>query len=341
MKKALTTLLAVSTVVALAGCADTSGDNQDAAELNLKVLATARSQHTFETWQWLTDEINKRGDGSLTATVAELGEVGLNGTTNMSIVAEGLFDIVDIVPGYVAGDAPLIEGVQLPGLFNDFDTSKKAWKDWGDALQADGSVFEGHILGTYGWECIYLYSAKEINSLDDIRGMKVRAFGAAQSDFLRELGGEPVSMGLGDVYSGMQRGVIDGVITGSTAGYGLSLHEVSDYVVDLNLGCTGAFGVISNQVWDSLSDDQQEMFTQLGEDFYNEGWDISQTATEGGIGKLSGEGVEFIPTKPEWADRLEQISRDVIVPGWVGRSGDKGKTLFNQVLAPLAGWSIN
>lgn len=346
-KQLISAAVIVVGAVALSGCGGGSTPAPDPTDggaagpaIDLKVVASNRTQHIFESWEWLADEINNRGDGVLTATISDMTELGLGGAEALDIVADGLADVIDVVPGYVAGEAPVLEGVQLPGFFDGFDDSREAWKAWGDAIR-EGDWVDGYVFGTYGWECIYLYSSKPITSLSDLGGMRIRTFGAAQTDFVSQLGAEPVSMGLAEVYSAMQTGTIDGVITGSTAGAGLSLPEVATHLVDLNLGCTGGFAVINQGVWDSLSDDQRALMEQIGEDFFDKGWEVARTATDEGIERNTSQGVEFVETAAEWKPRLQEITKTVIVPGWVSRVGPGAQQLLDDVVAPRLSWSLD
>lgn len=342
------TVLLLTSAMLLTACgtpasdsdASDSGGAADFSDVTLHVVANSRTSEPFAAWEAFAEDLEKRTDGAITAELSDMAELGFSGAEALGLVSDGLADAIEVIPGFVAGEQPIIEGVQLPGTFDGLDTSMEAWTGWAEKLREHPDIVGGHVLGSIGWECIYLWSNRELGSLSDVSGMQIRVFGEAQSDLVGALGAEPVSMPLADTYAAMERGVINGVITGATAGAALSLDEVADYLADLNLGCTGALAVINQELWDSLTDADREALTEAGKVLSATSWDVAQDATEGGVTRAEEAGVTVIPAESSWEDELSEISEDTIVANWARRSGDVGVTLFNDVLAPLSGFDI-
>ena len=44
--------------------------------------------------------------------------------------------------------------------------------------------------------------------------------------------------------------------------------------------------------------------------------------------------------KPEWQPELKRIARDVVAAQWAKRVGEKVTKQFNEVLGPIAGFTI-
>ncbi len=74
----------------------------------------------------------------------------------------------------------------------------------------------------------------------DIHGKVIRAVSKGSALVLQALKASPVVLSVGDVYSALQRGAIDGAFSGLGAAWGLKYYEVSKYVMGTN-GLTGAF----------------------------------------------------------------------------------------------------
>lgn len=98
---------------------------------------------------------------------------------------------------------------------------------------------------------------KEINSLDDMKGLKMRIPGLGGEVFER-LGGTAVSMAGGDIYTSMQTGVIDATEwVGPYNDLAFGLHQVAKYYYypgwqepgpNLEL-------IVNKDAWDTLPDD--------------------------------------------------------------------------------------
>lgn len=69
--------------------------------------------------------MESRSNGAIKVNLVSLPELGLTGFELVRVVKAGLVDAADILPTYVAGDVPILEGADLPALYRDFDTAAK------------------------------------------------------------------------------------------------------------------------------------------------------------------------------------------------------------------------
>ncbi len=83
--------------------------------------------------------------------VVSLPELGLTGFELVRVTRAGLVDVGDIILSYVAGDVPSLEGVDLPGLFPDFEASVKAHVAFMPAIKKNEDKLGGVALGAYLW----------------------------------------------------------------------------------------------------------------------------------------------------------------------------------------------
>ena len=100
-------------------------------------------------------------------------------------------------------------------------------------------------------------SNKPINTLSDLKGMKIRAGGRVAGAILKELGAAHVMLAGGEVYQALEKGVIDAAeMSHPQTDWGLGLHEVTKYWCVPNWINNGnILGVMINKKsWDSLPD---------------------------------------------------------------------------------------
>ncbi|MDZ7668406.1 MAG: TRAP transporter substrate-binding protein [Gammaproteobacteria bacterium] len=102
---------------------------------------------------------------------------------------------------------------------------------------------------------------KEINTIDDIRGLQMRIPGLG-GEVLKRLGGEPVSMPGSDVYSSLQRGVIDAAEWVSPFNdLALGLQDIAEYYYYPGWQEPGPTTelIVNAQAWESLPEDLRMM----------------------------------------------------------------------------------
>ena len=326
--------LVVLSLVALAGV------DEVAAQQKWKGVATSRPTPQFALWTWLGEELDKRTNGQVKLDVVSLPELGLTGFELVRVTRSGLVDISDIILTYVAGDVPIIEGVDLPGLFPNMDASVKAHIGFMPAIKKAEDKLGGIVLGGYMWPGQYIFSRKPVKSPADLKGIKVRVYGTAQTEFARALGMEPVSIAFAETYTALERGTVDAAFTGTYPGFALKFFEVTKYLVDVNHGPVAGAMVVSKKTWDRLSPDHRALLTTLGEEFSQRGWEIGRRTTQEGIDKNREKGMELIPASPAMAAATKDVVAKVVLPSWLKRAGPDGKAVFNQYLAPFSGITL-
>ena len=111
-------------------------------------------------------------------------------------------------------------------------------------------------LNPYIQPPVYLLTKKPINSVEDFKGLKLRAPGA-YGKFVRNLGASPVSMTWSEIYTGLATGVIDGSIGSNLIDHRDGNHaEVAKYMYRLPLAGAQVLPVVVNKrAWDKLPDD--------------------------------------------------------------------------------------
>ena len=310
------------------------------AQQKWKGVATSRPVPQFQLWVWLGEELDKRTKGQVKLEMVSLPEIGLTGFELVRVTRAGLVDVSDIILTYVAGDVPMIEGVDLPGLFPTMDISIKAHIGFMPAVKKVEDKLGGVVLGGYMWPAQYLFTKKPVKGPEDLKGLKVRVYGTAQTELARALGMEAVSIPFAEVYTALERGTVDAGITGTYPGFSLKWYEVTKYLVDIGHGPVGGAFVISKKTWDRLTPEVKAIVTKLGEEFSEKGWEVGRKTTQEGIDENKKKGMEVIPMSPAMAAASQKATKEIIIPSWLKRAGPDGKAVFNQYLAPHAGYTL-
>ena len=293
-------------------------------------------------WPWLLDEIKTKSNGRLVLDVTTLPELGLSGQELLRTLRANLIDYVDIVAGYVGGDFPAIEAPQLPGVFLDYAISRKAVDAWvPKVIEPRQDIIGGRVISHFNYNTVYLFTKNPLEKLEDIKGMKIRTFSVGLADFVAALGGEPVSMPVADLYTGLERGTIQGAITGPDQVEGQRLYEVCKGLTDILCGSSPAYTVISKKSWDRLPADLKKVIEDLAPTLTNKGWEIGDINNRYGVELAKAKGMTVLTApKPEWVEPLRKIGKDVVAAKWSKRVGAQVTKQFNEILGPIAGITI-
>ncbi|UJW82060.1 TRAP transporter substrate-binding protein DctP [Hydrogenophaga sp. SL48] len=309
----------------------------------LKAVIQHRNGESYKKWLWLQEQVKTRTQGRVEIETTTIGELGLGGTEMLRVLKSGVIDMAEILPGYVAGDFPLIEACDLPGISTGFAQSRKLYDAWTEnVVGKNESVMGGKIMGSFCWSTMFMYTKFPLARLDDFKGKKIRVFAPAQARFLTALGGEPVSMTTADVYPSLQRGVIDGAITGTEHVKASSLWEVTKYMTNVNIPPMGSYVVIGTRGLAKVPAELRGIFTGMYKELSDLGWKLGSDNDQLGFAYALEKGMVLTKeTKPEFVPQLTKISAEDIVPWWAGRAGARAKPLFNEFLSPIVGYKLS
>ncbi|MGC9323251.1 MAG: TRAP transporter substrate-binding protein DctP [Desulfomonilia bacterium] len=115
------------------------------------------------------------------------------------------------------------------------------------------------VYGVTTMEC-GLRSNKPINSLADLKGMKIRMSGQHQGKLLKDLGAAQVAMAGQEIYQALQKGVVDAAeFSSPSTDWGMGFQEVTKYWAAPGWHQPASvLGVMINkQAWDKLDPDTQ------------------------------------------------------------------------------------
>lgn len=208
----------------------------------------------------LMEEIEEATDGRV---IAEYYAGGVLGEPSMDfdLAATGSADIAIGQYGYTPGKFPLSSFNDLPFLG---DSSVEATKLFWDLYSEFPEFSEEHentkVLWLFKIDPYHIFTkGKQVKSIEDMKGLKIRTPSDTGSKMLELLGAEPVSMGIGDIYEGMDRGVIDGAFLPASTVVNYQLDEVTDYILKGDLMTVGLFAVMNEDSWNNLSPEDQEI----------------------------------------------------------------------------------
>ena len=182
-------------------------------------------------------EVAKLSNGKLTVRLFPAMQLGGKPPELYRQVVQGISDACFTLPGYTSNDFPMMALTELPGTASDAaDGTRKLWAHFDKFLARDFK--ETKVLMLWNSDTASLMSKnKPLRTLDDLKGMKIRAPSAAQSAQLEALGATPIDMPAPQIYNNLDRGVIDATMIPMSAALDFKLIEVAKYfTIDAPLG---------------------------------------------------------------------------------------------------------
>ena len=246
VKQVMRVVLAASIVFAVWGCKkqqptpEASKPAQETIELKYSIFFPPTHIQCQTAVEW-AKEIEKRTDGKVKITIFPAGQLTKAPQCYEGVV-NGISDLGMSCFAYSLGRFPLLEGLDLPlGYPNGLTASRVATAMV--AKYTPKEVDDVHVLYIHAHGPGILASKKPVHTLEDVKGMKIRATGLS-ANIVTALGGIPVAMSQPETYEALQKGVVEATFCPVETLKGWKQGEVIESVTDSSvIGYTTAMFV--------------------------------------------------------------------------------------------------
>ena len=221
--------------------------------------------------------VNEKTDGKVVIDIYPAAQLGGErdvleglklGTIDMTLNTSAL--IMNLTPEFGLLD--------LPFLFEDYEHARASLEGEGGQMLADKLLNDHGIRMLASW-CsgfrVMLTTEKEIKTLEDFKGLKMRAPETpVYIDMFLALGASPTPIPFGEVYTALQTGVVEGVEVAAEPIYTSKFHEVGKYITKTNHIFSTMCPLINEAKFQSLPDDIQEAILEAIKEATDFEWEL-------------------------------------------------------------------
>ena len=230
-------------------------------ELNYSIFFAESHKNAKLSAEW-AKEIEKQTNGRVKITMFYSGTL-TPGDKCYDGVEKGISDIGFSVLAYTRGKFPLTEVIDLPLGIKSGLAATKLINEYYNKFKP--KEFDGtKVMYLHGHGPGLIHTKKEVNKLEDLKGMKIRCTGMA-SKIAAALGATPVAMPMGETYDALSRGVVDGSMAPQEALQGWKWGEVVKFTTE-DWGASyssGMFVVMNKDKWNALPPDIQKIIEKI------------------------------------------------------------------------------
>ncbi len=250
--------------MAFAGVAATAGYAGAAPKITLKFGHTEPEQSVWHTGALkFKEEVERLSNGEIEIAIYPNGQLG-SLRDLLEGVQMGTVDFTATVSAVVANFCPELSVFDLPCLIQDYPHAYRCLDgDVGDFLKE--KLRAQGLIPLAWWQIGFrnLTSNKDIRTIDDLKGQRIRIMPSnIFRDIFLQLGADPVPMDIGELFTGLQQGTVDGQENPYTQIRDSKFYEVQKYLVEtMHAYSPGVFSM-SPQAWNKLTPEQREIILE-------------------------------------------------------------------------------
>ena len=302
---------------------------------NLPTVAAPTYYHTVNYNAWAA-KVKEKSGGRMEIRVHPASSL-YPGPELIPAVLDGRSEVGTILASYLTDVFLEMGPLELPFMTSNIAEHKKA------AMQLRG--FYQEMLAKKGlkllvistWPSQQIFSTVPIRTVDDWKGKKIRVYGADSANITRILGGSPVNIAFGEVYSALEKKTVDGAMTSATNAEPMKFFEVAKFLDYWYLAGAAQEWLVANQkAWDALPKDlQQVVLDALKETNLEEKeWADAIAFDEKTRKRLPELGMTVVDPPKEEMDKARKAAKGAW-DTWLTRTGADGKRGLDLALKAL------
>jgi TRAP-type transport system periplasmic protein len=282
MKKVCLMILAVLLIFGL-----TIGVNESMAQYTMKIGHATINDAQDEVSILFGKEVEKLTGGKIKGPVFNASQLGNNTKMNKDVLT-GIQEVLVQPASFSVPYMPTLGVLDLPALFPNREVQAKVLSSQAvDPFKADAIKNGAEILAFFPGGFKVFCTTFAIKKTEDLKGHKIRVMQSPELVAqMKAFGVTGVPMALGECYTAMQQGTVEGFEGAPDVVKMFKLHEVGKYVTDAHHGSLSSFVLVNKKWLDSLPKDLQDAVRQAGRTTEKEAYAIYKKWQEGALNDM-------------------------------------------------------
>ncbi len=277
------------------------------------------------------EKVKKATNGDLEMVVHTGGALGFKGPDLLKAVRDGLVPLSDMLISGVAGDEKIFQIVTLPFLVRNFDELRLLIDISYPYFDRSAQKWGQKILYIAPWPGAGLWTKKKVSVLEELKGLKTRTYDKNGALVMEAVGATPFALPFSEVYTSLQTGLIDSVMTSTPTAVDGKFWEVLKYFEPLNITIATNMVTVNLKAFQKLPKAQQEILVKIGKEMEGAMWANVKTWDKEQEAISNKNGIETVKPSDKLIGELEKITEKIRVD-WLKSAPADGKKIYDEFL---------
>lgn len=286
----------------------------------------ASNFHT-ENIQQFAKDVDQATGGKLKITVHEGGSL-FKANEIKRAVQGGQAQLGEIIISGYSNENPLFGLDSIPFLATSYAEAQKLWKVSQAPTEAALAKQGMKVLYAVAWPPQGIFSAKPINSVADLKGVKWRAYNPNTSRIAQLVGAQPVTVQAAELTQALATGAVTTFMTSGATGYDSKVWEQVKYYYDVSAWLPKNLVIVSQKAFDALDKPAQAALTKAAEAAEARGWKVSAEKNSWYLDQLRKNGMTVEAGSPTLRAELKKIG-EAMVADWAKQTGSEGQAIVD------------
>jgi TRAP-type transport system periplasmic protein len=247
-------------------------------------------------------------------------------------------EIAPILSGYMVDMFLEMAVLDLPFMTRGLDEARAAAEKMKPYYIERLGLKNIQLLAIGTWPTQQLFSTKKaFAKVEDWKGAKIRVYGAETAELTKALGGAPVNIPFGEVYTALQRNVADGAITSATNAEPMKFFEVTKFINYWFISGAGIeFLGMNKKAFNALPKDLQQVFLAAVKEsrFEDKEWEDAKAWDAKAKKRCAELGLTVVDVSPAEIEKARKMVKPAW-DNWLKRTGAEGQRALDLAAKAL------
>ena len=243
-------------------------------------------------------------------------------------VATGQAQVGEVLISLHENEDPIFGIDVVPFLATSFPDAKRLWAASQAATEKKLAEQGLMVLMSVPWPPQGLYAKKDVNTVDDLKGIKFRSYNPGTSRIAELSGAQAVTIQAAELPQALATGVVTSFISSGATGVDSKVWESLTHFYDIQAWLPKNITFVNKAAFDALPKDQQEALLKTAKASEARGWQRAEELSGVYLKELASKGMKVGPPSPALAAGFKKYGEDLTAT-WLKKAGDGGKAVID------------
>ena len=242
-------------------------------------------------------------------------------------VQTGQAQIGEVLISLHENEDPIFGVDVVPFLATSYPESKKLWLASKPAIEKKLAAQGLMVLFAVPWAPQGIYAKKEINTVDDMKGLKWRAYNVGTARIGELVGAQVVTVQAAELAQALATGVVNSFITSAATGYDSKAWESMTHFYDTQAWIPKNITFVNKAAFDALDKPTQAALLKAAAAAETRGWKMWEEKSGWYLDQLKAHGMKVLPPSPALKAGLKKVG-DQLTADWLKKAGPDGQAVL-------------
>lgn len=215
----------------------------------------------------------------------------------------------------------------VPFVATSYPEALKLWKASKPAIEKKLDAQGLKLLFGVPWGPQGIYAKKDINSLEDMKGLKWRAYNVGTSRIAEIVGAQPVTIQAAELAQALATGVVNAFMTSGSTGYDSKAWETMTHFYDTQAWIPKNLTFVNKAAFEGLDKPTQDAILKAAATAETRGWKMAEEKATWYLDQLKANKMKVLPPSAELKAGLKKVG-DQLTADWIKKAGPDGEAVI-------------